>query len=161
MFDLILKFHSYLVKACKLLQSPFLLLVRVIWGFQFFQTGKGKLMDINKVVNFFTELHIPMPKLNAYIAGSTECVGGLLLMIGLFSRLISIPLAFTMVVAYATAENDAVQDLIRTHDPEKFFAAAPFLFLFAALIVLIFGPGALSVDRIIDAFFIKGKKSKD
>jgi len=160
MFAFLLKAHSQLVKIANLLQSPFLLAVRLTWGWQFFQAGKGKLMDINKVTSFFTDLQIPYPKLNAYIAGGVECFGGLLLMVGLCSRLISIPLAFTMVVAYLTADTDAVKALLNGK-PDDFFAAAPFLFLFASLLILIFGPGAISLDRIIDTLFIKGKKSRN
>ena len=53
-------------------------------------------------------------------------------------------LIFTMLVAYATSEGEALRAL--TSDPDKFVSAAPFPFLLAALIVLAFGPGWWSVD---------------
>jgi putative oxidoreductase len=159
MIQMILKAHCLLIKTTRFLQSPLLLLIRLIWGFQFFQSGLGKLKDIPKVVGFFKELHIPMPEFNAYMAAGTECVGGLLLMVGLFSRVISIPLAVTMIVAFATAESESIQTLLHG-DPEKFFAAAPLPFLIASLTILVFGPGVFSLDRLIDALFIKGKKGK-
>ena len=90
---------------------------------------------------------IPLPKLNALMAGGVECVGGALLVVGLASRLVSVPLAVTMIVAYVTADNEALRAVVS--DPEKFTSAAPFLFLLAALIVLAFGPGALSLDRVL------------
>ncbi len=158
MFQLLIKSHSLLVKVAKLLQHPFLLFVRLYFGWQFFQSGWGKFHRIPQVVRYFAEdLHIPMPTLNVYIAASTECFGGLLLMVGLFSRLISIPLAFTMVVAYATAESGALKMIFS--EPGKFTGADPFPFLFTALVVLFFGPGFFSLDRLIDALFIKGKKN--
>jgi putative oxidoreductase len=72
---------------------------------------------------------------------------------------VSLPLAFTMVVAYYTTELDAVKNIF--DKPEDFINGAPFLFLLAALIVLAFGPGALSLDRVIEKFFIgKGSEKK-
>ena len=87
----------------------------------------------------------------AGLAGTTETVCGLLLCIGVASRLISIPLIFTMVIAYLTAESDALHAFFS--DPDKFVSAAPFQFMFAALIVLIFGPGAISIDHLLQKKF--------
>jgi putative oxidoreductase len=129
------------------LRSPLLLAVRVYWGWQFAQTGWGKLMNLDRTAGFFESLGIPLPKLNAFMAGGVECFGGALLVVGLGSRLVSVPLAVTMVVAYVTADNQALRAVFS--DPEKFTSAAPFLFLLASLIVLAFGPGALSLDRVL------------
>ena len=52
-----------------------------------------------------------------------------------------------MLVAYLTAENEALHAFFS--DPDKFVSATPFQFMFAALLVLIFGPGAFSLDRWI------------
>jgi len=155
---LVRKGYSLLVRTGNALQSPFLLAVRVCWGWQFFQTGRGKLGDLEKVAGFFADLHIPLPKVNALLAGSTECFGGLLLLVGLASRLTALPLIFTMIVAYATAEREALNVLFS--NPDKFFSAAPFLFLFAALIVLIFGPGAFSADHLLAKKFAAGRSGK-
>jgi len=126
------------------LQSPLLLVLRLYWGWSFAQTGWGKLMNLDRTAGYFSSLGIPAAKLNAVMAGGTECVGGVLLLIGLGSRLVSVPLACVMIVAYATADREAVQAIFS--DPEKFVTAAPFLFLLTALIVLAFGPGRFSVD---------------
>jgi putative oxidoreductase len=127
------------------LQSPLLLVLRVFIGWQFFGTGKGKLLHLGDTAEFFASLHIPFPTLNAALAGATECFGGLLLLVGLLSRLTAIPLIATMVVAYLTADLEAVQNIFA--DPDKFTGATPFLFLLVSLIVLAFGPGAWSVDH--------------
>jgi len=135
------------------LQSPFLLLVRVYWGWQFWQAGWGKLQDISKPIGFFTELGIPFPVFNAWFVSLLECFGGILLILGLASRLISIPLVIDMVVAYIAADREALKSIFS--EPDKFYAAAPYTLLFASLIVLIFGPGTISLDYLIARYVRK------
>ncbi len=129
------------------LQSPLLLIIRLYWGLSFAQTGWGKLMHLDKTAGFFASIDIPLPKLNAIAAGSTEFFGGLLLALGLFARPVAGPLVLTMIVAYATADREAVQAIFS--EPDKFVTAAPFLFLLASLIVLVFGPGRFSFDALL------------
>jgi putative oxidoreductase len=139
--------YSLWVKAISCLQSPLLLVIRLYWGWSFFQTGKGKLMNLDRTTGFFWSLHIPHPHVNAIMAGSTECFGGLFLLLGLGSRVLTIPLIFTMCIAYATAESDALHAIFS--DPDKFVSAAPFEFMLTAIIVLVFGPGVFSLDWLI------------
>jgi putative oxidoreductase len=141
------KLDALLTKLGVVAHPVFLLLVRGWWGWSFFLTGKGKLMNLERTTSFFTDIGIPLPKLNAIVAGSTECFGGLLLLVGLCSRAISVPLTFTMLVAYATADKEALSAIFS--DTDKFTSAAPFLFLFASLIVLVFGPGKFSLDALV------------
>ncbi len=136
-------------------QSPLLLVIRLYWGISFAQTGWGKLTHLDRTAGYFESLHIPLPKLNAIMAGSTECLGGALLALGLFARPASLPLIGTMAVAYWTADREAVMAI--TSDPEKFVTATPFLFLLASLLVLVFGPGKLSLDAL---FFRKTASGK-
>jgi putative oxidoreductase len=156
----ILKFlrvgYSYLLTGTIPFQSVFLLIIRLYWGWQFCSTGFGKLTHIGKIISFFSSLGIPFPELNAYLAGTTECVGGFLLLLGLGSRVVAIPLIFTMIVAFGTAERDAVQSIFI--DPDKFTSADPFLFLLTAVIVLLFGPGKISVDAFLKSIFVKETK---
>lgn len=129
------------------LQSPLLLLIRLYWGWSFAQTGWGKFGRLDEVASWFGDsLHIPFPKLNAILAASTELVGGGLLLLGLFARPASVALAFTMVVAYLTAHREELAAIFRETD--KFIEAAPFTFLAAALVVLVFGPGRFSFDHL-------------
>jgi len=139
--------YNLWVKAISCLQSPLLLVIRLYWGWQFFQTGKGKLMNLDRTAGFFQSLNIPHPHLNAVMAGSTECFGGLCLLLGLGSRILTIPLIFTMSIAYFTAESDALHAFFS--DPDKFVSAAPFEFMLAAIIVLVFGPGKFSLDWLL------------
>lgn len=129
------------------LRSPLLLVMRLYWGWQFFMTGKGKLMNLDKTTDFFASLSIPAPRVNAAMAGSIECFGGLLLLVGFCSRIITIPLATTMVVAYLTAHREFVVGMFE--NPDGFVTQPPFLFLLTAVIVLAFGPGAFSVDALL------------
>ncbi|HEY0864050.1 MAG TPA: DoxX family protein [Lacunisphaera sp.] len=129
------------------LQSPLLLVIRLYWGVAFAQTGWGKLMNLDRTAEFFGGLGLPLPKLNAILAGATEGGGGILLALGLFARPVAVPLIFTMLVAYATADREAL--LAITSDPDQFLGAAPFLFLLATLLVLAFGPGRLSLDHLL------------
>jgi putative oxidoreductase len=144
-----MSFRSLLAKfdaAAASLQAPLLLIIRLYWGLSFAQTGWGKLSHLDKTAEFFASIDIPLPKLNALAAGSTECLGGLLLALGLFARPVAVPLIFTMIVAYATADREALHAVFS--EPDKFVTAAPFLFLLAALVVLVFGPGRLSLDAL-------------
>jgi putative oxidoreductase len=140
------KYYQSLTRASSSLETPFLLAVRLYWGWQFAETGWGKLSDIGKVIQFFTSLGIPTPALSAYFVSALELGGGLLLILGLGSRLIALPLAIDMMVAYITADREALLSVFS--NPDKFMGAAPFTFLLAALIVLIFGPGRIALDRL-------------
>jgi putative oxidoreductase len=141
------KLYRLLVVAASSLQSPFLLMVRLYWGWQLVQSGWGKLHNIDKVTEFFTSLGLPAPGLTAHFIASLEFVGGVLLILGLASRLIAVALTINMIMAYIIADHDALMSIFS--NPDKFYAAAPYTFLFASLLVLIFGPGLFSVDAVI------------
>lgn len=149
-------FYAAFAKATNYLQSPLLLVVRLYWGWQFFQTGWGKLQDIPKVVDFFTSLGLPFPNVTAYVVGASECVGGILLFLGSGSRLISLPLLADMVGAYLTADREALRAIFS--EPGKFYAADPYTFLFAALLILVFGPGKISLDSLLQRLI--GRQSR-
>jgi putative oxidoreductase len=128
------------------LQSPFLLAVRLYWGWQFAQTGWGKMHNIAKITGFFTSLNIPFPALNAHFVSGLEFFGGVLLIVGLASRFAGFLLAANMLVAYWTADHEALVSILS--DPGKFYVADPYTFLFASLMVLIFGAGIFSLDAL-------------
>ncbi len=125
-------------------QPVLLFLIRAYWGWSFFLTGKGKLLNLEKTTAYFAELNLPLPTLNAVAAGVVEGAGGLLLVVGFASRFASGALVFTMGVAYATAHREELGQIFS--DTDKFTEAAPFLFLLASVLVLAFGPGRWSVD---------------
>jgi putative oxidoreductase len=141
------KLYRLLITVASSLQSPFLLFVRLYWGWQLAQSGWGKLHNVEKVTEFFTSLGLPAPGITAHFIASLEFVGGILLILGLAARLIAVPLTINMIMAYITADHDALMSIFS--DPDKFYAAAPYTFLFASLVILIFGPGLFSVDAAI------------
>ena len=145
--------HRLELKILDYVKSPLLLAVRLFWGWQFFLTGSGKLNHLERTTQFFASLGLPFPELNVILAGTTEAVGGLLLVLGLGSRLAPIALVFTMLVAYGTADRDAVTHIFSNAD--GFVTAAPFLFLYASILVLVFGPGSFSLDHLLGLWWKK------
>lgn len=114
-------------------------------------------MDLEKPAAFFQSLGIPFPHAQALLAGATECFGGLLLLIGLCSRLICIPLTILLTVAYLTADFDKLKMIFS--DPDKFLGADEFLFLFAVVLVFAFGPGKFSIDWFVRRRFVTSDDS--
>jgi putative oxidoreductase len=135
------------------LRDPLLLVLRLMFGWQLFQTGKGKLENIDRFTDFITHLNIPMPGPTAHFVATLECVGGLLLILGLAARLIAIPLTINFFVAYLTADHEALVGFFK--DQEAFTSAAPFLYLLVSLIILAFGPGLFSIDEVIRRFVLR------
>jgi putative oxidoreductase len=145
--------YALLARLASGLQSPFLLAVRLYWGWQFMQTGWGKLHNLERVTLFFTTLGIPAPHANAIFVAAMEFAGGALLILGLGSRLTSLVLAGDMLVAYLTADREAFRSIFS--EPAKFYGADPYTFLFASLLVLIFGAGLFSLDYALKCVFSK------
>jgi putative oxidoreductase len=143
----ILVWYAKFRGAASSLQSLLLLLVRLYWGWQFAQSGWGRLHHIPQATQFFASLHIPFPGANVVFVSSLEFVGGILLILGLGSRLISLLLACDMMVAYVTGDPEALHAIFS--DPGKFYNADPYTFLFASLLVLIFGPGRFALDWLL------------
>jgi putative oxidoreductase len=152
---LVQKLHDWFVKSTSGLQSPFLLVVRLYWGWQISQNGWAKLHNIPHVTDFFASLGLPAPGPTAIFVSLTDLVVGILLAVGLLSRIAAFALAIDMIVAYITADRMALLSFFS--DPGKFYNADPYTFLFAALLILIFGPGKLSVDALLDRLVRKPK----
>lgn len=139
-------FHLF-KKAGESLQSLFLLALRLIWGSWFLQAGWGKWNNFAGTVDFLRDLGIPFPEINAYALTLTELIGGLLLILGLFSRVAAVPLIIAMLVALLTAHHEAVGNLLT--DPQAILKETPLTFLLAALTVFVFGPGKISLDHFM------------
>jgi putative oxidoreductase len=144
------KTHDRFFSLVNKLQSPFLLCVRLYWGWQLAQSGWGKLHNLDKVTEYFTSLNLPMPAQMAVIISCVELFGGIFLAIGLFSRITALGLTINMIGAYVIGDREALLSFFS--DPDKFSAAAPYVFLIASLIILIFGPGKFCVDTLLRRF---------
>jgi putative oxidoreductase len=141
------KTYAFAVRGCNSLQSVFLLFVRLYWGWQLIESGWGKLHNLQRVTEFFTSLNLPMPAQMAVFISCVELFGGIFLAVGLLSRLTALVLTVNLMMAYITADREALLSFFS--DPDKFAAAAPYVFLIASLIILILGPGKIALDTLL------------
>ncbi|MEA3417798.1 MAG: DoxX family protein [Campylobacterota bacterium] len=124
-------------------QSLALLLSRIAVAYGFYEPAMQKWSDIGAVATWFGSIGIPLPALNAYMAATTEIVGVILLTLGLFTRLISLPLIVVMIVAIVTV-----------HLPNGFSAGdngyeIPLYYMLFLGIFASFGAGKFSLDHLI------------
>ena len=141
------KLYAWAVRISSAFQSPFLLFVRIYWGAQLAQNGWGKLHNLAHVTEFFSTLGLPAPGPTAAFVSTIEFLGGILLAVGLFSRFVGLVLTIDMTMAYIIGDREALLSIFS--DPDKFTAAAPYTILFAALLILIFGPGKYALDTYL------------
>lgn len=149
----VLRLYDGFLRAVSSLQSPFLLVVRVYWGWQLSQNGWGKLHNLPHVTEFFASLGLPAPGFTAAFVSSFELVAGILLAVGLLSRIAALGVFIDMTTAYWTADRDSF--LAFFSNPNKFANADPFIFWLVALLILIIGPGKLAVDTLLRRRFRK------
>ena len=119
------------------------LFFRLILAYGFYTPAMMKWGNISGIAEWFGSIGIPFPTLNAYMAASTEMAAVILLPLGLATRLISIPLIITMLVAIFTV-----------HYSNGFEAGnngfeIPFYYMLMLFALLINGAGKISVDNII------------
>ena len=124
---------------------------RLTVGIVFMGTGWGKLHTLDKVTQFFTDLGIPMPGFNARLTACTEFFGGLLMLLGLGTRLVALPMAFTMVIAIITAKKDDIDGFTSLFGFEEWSYLVFFVWLAVA------GARPLSLDALIAR--VRGKAS--
>ena len=125
------------------------LATRVVVGWAFYLTGSGKWAHFDNTVTFFTELGIPFPQANAAFVSTLELVGGICLILGLFTRLMATGLASTMVVALLTADKARFVESWSTASEVSPTDISAFVFLLFFLWLALYGPGALSLDRLL------------
>ena len=124
------------------------LLIRGIVGVVFAFHGAQKLFGwfdgagIAGTAKSFEGLGIPLPTLNAYAAGSAECFGGLLLILGLATRPAALVLAAVMAVAIVTAHPDAFS--LQNNGMEYALTLGV-----VSLGLALHGPGVLSADALL------------
>lgn len=136
------KLLEILNNALDSMQSLALLLIRFILAYGFYEPAINKWSDINSVALWFGSIGIPFPTINAYMAAGTELAGVILLTLGLFTRYISIPLMFVMVVAICTV-----------HFTNGFSAGdngfeIPLYYMLMLFILVTHGGGKYSIDYL-------------
>lgn len=123
------------------------LLVRLFVGYFFFETGLGKIQNLGAFVERFQGWGIPFPAVSAAVSAYTELVGGALVVLGLFTRVVSIPLFINMVVATLTVRLKKVAGLDDFVELDEPLYALSFLWLFFS------GPGLVSLDALAARLF--------
>ncbi len=123
-----------------------LIFIRIAVGLIFFSQGVLKYIDPRMGVVRFARIGFPYPNLTAHFVGTLEILSGLLVLIGLFTRLASIPLLIVILTAIAT-----------TKVPELFHAGQGFWFMvsdartdfamtMSLLLLISAGAGSWSLD---------------
>ena len=115
-------------------------MARVVVGYVFMLTGWAKLNNLPRMIELFTGWGIPFPALMTPVASGIECVGGLALLLGLFTRIAGGALGVVMIVAVMAAkwaDVDSLETLLGFEET-AYFA----LFFWLA----IHGPGPISLD---------------
>ncbi len=119
------------------------LLFRIVLSYGFFEPATRKLGNIDAIAQWFASMNYPLPTLNAYLAGITEFSGSVLLLLGLGTRLMTIPLMFVMLVAIVTV-----------HLGNGFAAGnngfeIPLYYLLMLFSLLVNGAGKFSIDHYL------------
>jgi putative oxidoreductase len=135
------------------LRDPLLLAIRLYWGWQFAQDGWGKLTHLDRVAQFFSSLNLPAPGATAFLVALVELAGGILFAGGVASRLVSLALFVNMTVAYLVVPGDRVNFSHVLTNPSDFYSATPYTYWFAALLILVLGPGIFALDTLIGLRF--------
>ena len=133
------------------------LLTRLVLGIGFYYTGKGKLGNLEKITGFFTDLGIPFPHANAVFIATLEFVGGICLVLGLGTRVFAGLLSCTMIVALLTADRDAFVQKF----PSDVSDVTSFTFLVFLIWLVLYGPGPLSIDRLLSKWMGLEKKTEE
>lgn len=141
--------HQRFVSLANRLQTPLLLAIRLYWGWQFATDGWGKLTNLDHVTAFFTQLGLPAPGMTALGVAAVEFGGGILLALGLGSRIVSLVLFLNMTMAYLSVPDDRTNFFHILSKPDDFYGATPYTYWFAALLILVFGPGWVAVDTLL------------
>jgi len=94
--------NNFFEKFLENFRNAFLLFARLVIAYGFFEPALNKWNNITDTASWFESLGIPFPLLNVYISASIESLGVVLLALGFLTRVISLPLIVTMIVAILT-----------------------------------------------------------
>jgi len=145
--------HTKMIYWGEKVQSPLLMAIRLFWGYWFLRGSIIKFTNMGELITYFESLSIPLAGIMAFLTAVLHFTGGLSMIFGFCARLVSVPLIISMIVAYFTAELHTVTGILNS--PIPFIMAAPFLFLYANLVILAFGPGKFSIDYLLEEQFNK------
>ena len=121
------------------------LLARVTIAWVFISSGWGKIHHIDKVIGFFSSLGLPAPSFHAHLVAYTELIAGLLILVGLATRLASIPLVVIMIVALRSAFADQLAGPL-SEDFSALTGIAEYLYITLLVWLIVAGPGRVALD---------------
>jgi putative oxidoreductase len=124
------------------------LVARITLGVVFVQSGWGKLNNLEFAIDNFRKWGLPAPQIQAPFAAANELIFGCLLLIGFLTRFATIPLMIVMVVAMSVTAYNA-QQAANEGTFNYLFGLMEYLYIVILLWLAIFGPGPVSVDRIV------------
>lgn len=119
------------------------LVVRVIFGYFWLETGIAKVQNLGGFTMRFMGWGIPYPAFSAGLSAWTELIGGLLLMLGLCTRLVCIPMLINMAVAVTLVVSHNLMGLDDYVEADEVVYSLIFFWL------LISGPGKASLDTLL------------
>ncbi len=119
------------------------LFARLVVGWVFMWSGWEKLNALDRITGAFVSWGIPFPHILTPLVSGVEFIGGLLLLLGLFTRIAAVPLVIVMIVAVISAKWGDVNSL----ETLLGFEELAYMALFGWLAVA--GPGPVSLDRLL------------
>ena len=119
------------------------LVARITVGWGFLWAGYGKLGVLPQVTENFREWGVMAPDIMAPLVSGLEFVGGIMLVLGLFTRIFAAPMIVIMIVAIKAVFWDQIDSLGYLLGLSEFAYLAIFLWLSVA------GPGAVSLDCML------------
>ena len=119
------------------------LVVRLVFGYFWLETGIAKVHNLDGFTQRFVNWGIPHPAFNAALSAWTELLGGLLLILGLCTRLVCIPMIINMIVAVTLVVSTNLMGLDDYVEADEIVYSLIFFWL------LIAGPGKVSLDTLL------------
>lgn len=124
---------------------PAAVLIRFIVGYVFFVEGIQKFLFPDTLgIGRFIKIGLPMPHLMVNLSGGSEIIFGALLMIGLFTRISTIPMIINITVAIISTK--VPMFLNKGFWPAVHESRLDFTMLVSLIFLLIVGAGCCSVD---------------
>jgi len=140
----LITFNQNLGKKLSKLNDLPLLLFRLVLAFGFYGPAMMKLKNMNGIISWFTDMGMPMPTLNAYMAAITETTGVIFLLLGFSTRIISVPLIIVMLVAIKTVH------LAHGFESGNNGFEIPLYYILMLFALLVYGPGKFSLDYLLN-----------
>lgn len=139
-----MKMYQNLVKKVEVFKDLPPLFFRLILAYGFWGPAMMKWGNMDGIAEWFGSMGIPFPTLNAYLSGITELGGVFLLLLGLGTRLISVPLIFVMIVAIVTVH------LGNGFEAGNNGYEIPLYYILMLISLIVTGPGKFSLDKMLN-----------